>query len=98
MYSGVMTKEKADSIIGRLMVEYSEAKRQVNLHHESLKEAGFKLEPLPFILKRGEAGKVLELLRSVDLDDLKSTSESLIVARGKYENLRDQLRDCGVSV
>lgn len=98
MYSPLMTKEKKDAIIGRLTRECSAAREDRNLHERALREASLVVESLTHALRRMDAPRVIELLNSVDFEEIRTTAENLQKAAAAFESLKNELRDCGVIV
>lgn len=97
MYIEPMPKEKQEEVVGRLTIEYSQAKIYVSRLEVSIREVREKIQALPVELTRADGRRILDILNSVDFEELKANAHRLIEAQTKSDELREQLRKCGVN-
>jgi hypothetical protein len=98
LYIAAMTKEKTEAIIGRLTVEYSEAKHHIGLLENHFRHVSELLEQLIYPLRRDPEAVIERLKELPDKAELIATADELAAEKQRVSLLRDRLRDCGVSV
>jgi hypothetical protein len=93
-----MTKTEETAKIGRLAVDYSEAKKHCALLESELSRAADMLDDLAPYLRRGDIKKSLPLLGSLDFSALMKNVQELEGARLRRDELGKTLTACGIDL
>lgn len=93
-----MTKAEETEKIGRLAIDYTEAKKHCALLESELSRAAENMDNLAPQLRRGDPTKILPLLEAVNFADLKTTVAELKNALARRDELGKTLTACGIDL